>query len=1148
MGKAERQARRDARKNTSLSSALSSAQSTASYSSPKVASSIGIVSTANLPTVVKSISSGGGSSGGGSSSSNQVNIIQQQLQAAQQRQNELERQERLRQEEAKKAEIRKQILQNQILQESLRREAIAQEELRRIENQRRRILTAGGQKDVRILRDGNTGDRIQITNTNIDQVRRGVVNKQRVFEVKNLDTGETVVKTFERDKKTGRSVQTGGIVTTEARDEGFSQAEPEETRTGLQKVADKASQVASNVEKLILSKSKNYQIKNLDKERDEIYSKLTKVNEKYSDKELTEKEYNKYLSEVASLKNQYKTYFDKKQKILKDLPSKKTISNLEYSPIVGEEVLVLDKKDRTITTSINRGIDKATSKLINNKDVAKNTAILTLLVAGQAGYEFGKGIVMLPKTVKELVKNPSLIKQIPAVLKEEGAATGQLMKVSPIAGLVKLGAEVYLWTKGPGGAIKLTRKLFAQSSKLSKAFRGVKTSSLGIQSIKNVNKVGDIEIILQRGTKLKTNPKAVVKEFSVNNKLKKNPTLPKTTSKVEKEVLALVKKNGDIVTGSFARETLLRKQFSRVHKDLDIASKDIPGLIKLIKARYGNKASFKVKPNSVLVKINGKEIADLVALSKAEAGFIKQFGYKTINGLKIANPQAIIGGKANKLRTIKVGSSKGLDKTLKDLEKLTGQKLVGKASIKGAYGNTKKFNSQYLGKSGPLTTAQADLLVKNILNRNPKLKIERWLYATPWEIRTGKAQVRVSRLALKSEEGTILDLLRGRATLKASKPQIFVLPKQKIFKAGTKLTKSKTIPTKKGFVIPNFTSELEVVLGKGYIISRGKKLGVTLISGEKVPIIELKLTKLTPELRRELNLLDKLKNKLGTVKNKTQRQKLINEIDRKELSLNNKLKKKTGFDYFSRRPTRRVYPLKKKVVSRATKIRKVTRTKVKRVNRRPTTRKVRGRTRVTPRRTTPRRPTARRPTRTTRRPTARTPVPRRPRPRRPTPRRPRPRPPVPRPPKKPPIRRPSSKKKAPTTRGKGTTGYNVYVKSRGKYLKANRKPLSKRNALDRRAYVIDHSTSVRAKLRKIGKTKTLGKIKPKEVGARTKVKARNYRIVKGKRVYLQGTIIERKGKPRINTRGEKRGLTAARLVKQLNTPTKRKKRTVKRKK
>ena len=139
----------------------------------------------------------------------------------------------------------------------------------------------------------------------------------------------------------------------------------------------------------------------------------------------------------------------------------------------------------------------------------------------------------------------------------------------------------------------------------------------------------------------------------------------------------------------------------------------------------------------------------------------------------------------------------------------------------------------------------------------------------------------------------------------------------------------------------------------------------------------------------------------------------------------------------------------------------------------------------------------------------------------------------------------SNKKKSPKKRlirsrkiirnsKKPHEGYNVYVKVHGKFIKANTKPLSKTNAKDRRAYIIDHSTAATSKMIPIKKVKRLGSIKPKEFEARRKVKARNYRIVKGKKVPLLNTIIERRGKPRINTRGEKRGLSAARLIKKLN--------------
>jgi hypothetical protein len=133
------------------------------------------------------------------------------------------------------------------------------------------------------------------------------------------------------------------------------------------------------------------------------------------------------------------------------------------------------------------------------------------------------------------------------------------------------------------------------------------------------------------------------------------------------------------------------------------------------------------------------------------------------------------------------------------------------------------------------------------------------------------------------------------------------------------------------------------------------------------------------------------------------------------------------------------------------------------------------------------------------------------------------------------------KKEEKTKKKEKTDSYNVYVKSGGRFLKANTQPLSRVNAENRAAYVVDHSTAVTAKIRPARKVKRKGSILPREVGARSRIKARSYRIVKGKRVPLLNTIIEKRGKPRINTRGEKRGLTAARLVKQLNEVKKKKK-------
>ena len=470
--------------------------------------------------------------------------------------------------------------------------------------------------------------------------------------------------------------------------------------------------------------------------------------------------------------------------------------------------------------------------------------------------------------------------------------------------------------------------------------------------------------------------------------------------------------------------------------------------------------------------------------------------------------------------------------------------------------------------------------------------LERSMYFDP------DRTLRKSRLAAGAErvpeDGTLFDLLTGEASLfkRTPKPAVYVieefaekLPKTKEFasiirkikaavKIGkdpnvskaelAKLTRWQVTPSGKLKGIGSTTYqgglEREVTIAPGEVIKKVKKLGTLKVGDKRIPIYAIKIIrgkqkvsiiKRIEKVSDSISQLRKRKSKLKTPQAKKNIEKKI-QIKIKELD---KVKTKTATKEVKeflresrRRPSKRkkTYPVRRKAAARA-----VTRARARAKPRARARPKPRSRPRPKPRKPTPRKP---RPRKTTpRKPTPRKPTPRKPTPRKPTPRKPTPRKPVPRKPrptiraaprggKKKPIVRPRrGRKKTASTSRRKVKGYNVYVKSRKKYIKATRKPLSKKNAQDRRAYVVDHSTSARAKLRPVGrKYKSLGKIRPKEAGARNKIKARNYRIVKGKRVQIRNTIIERKGKPRINTRGEKRGLSAAKLVKELNKPIKKK--------
>ncbi len=112
-------------------------------------------------------------------------------------------------------------------------------------------------------------------------------------------------------------------------------------------------------------------------------------------------------------------------------------------------------------------------------------------------------------------------------------------------------------------------------------------------------------------------------------------------------------------------------------------------------------------------------------------------------------------------------------------------------------------------------------------------------------------------------------------------------------------------------------------------------------------------------------------------------------------------------------------------------------------------------------------------------------------------------------------------------------GYHSFAKQKGINRRLNKVPLSKKQATDLAAFVVDNSTSARGGIvRASGKTKKkpLTRI-PNNYFLKTRKKYRTFRIIKGQKVPLQNQFIERK-RNRIDTRGEKRGLSVAKIIKQ----------------
>jgi len=113
-------------------------------------------------------------------------------------------------------------------------------------------------------------------------------------------------------------------------------------------------------------------------------------------------------------------------------------------------------------------------------------------------------------------------------------------------------------------------------------------------------------------------------------------------------------------------------------------------------------------------------------------------------------------------------------------------------------------------------------------------------------------------------------------------------------------------------------------------------------------------------------------------------------------------------------------------------------------------------------------------------------------------------------------------------------GYHALFKKGNKFIRINRSPVTKNQALDLGARVVDRSLSATFKIKKTNR-----KAKPPQIRIsrnyfkNTQRKFRDFKIRKGKQVPLKNKFIERKGKPRLDTGGERRKIQASAVVARL---------------
>jgi len=131
------------------------------------------------------------------------------------------------------------------------------------------------------------------------------------------------------------------------------------------------------------------------------------------------------------------------------------------------------------------------------------------------------------------------------------------------------------------------------------------------------------------------------------------------------------------------------------------------------------------------------------------------------------------------------------------------------------------------------------------------------------------------------------------------------------------------------------------------------------------------------------------------------------------------------------------------------------------------------------------------------------------------------------------------KKKVSKKKGKPVEAFNVLGKVKGKFVKLNSLPLTKRDALSKGAFAVDNSTSATFKIEPIGKKEKVGKLLKGEKSyfTKNKKKFRGVRIKKGRKFKLTNKFIEKK-KKRIDTRGERKGLSVRKFIVRRSKPVK----------
>ena len=643
------------------------------------------------------------------------------------------------------------------------------------------------------------------------------------------------------------------------------------------------------------------------------YNELNKDNTNIKQKINTiNKTINKYNQKNEEIKNKY-NYKNKLTNKINDLNKQLNQSN---DTVYNEKINKIKNKSNLNTINTSKNLNK----IYSSKDFLKTTNFYQPKTPSERYKGWENSMLTKSYNLQDKAQKENNTKTIPRALKSIGLGIASVIPetlsfLTKPANKVQLESYKYLHPKtkfkpnvyetktkqpalthsqnkqiltnleknigymGIGETLPIGETINSALSKFNPDYLPIKKSPFGVETIKDVpfksGKLTDLELVKSgNGTKSfrDINPKKIVSELGDNVDMAKRqtPKLPKIKNYKLKKIINTLKNSDEVVSGSYAQSTLLKPEYARDIKDIDILSKDKQATLEKLKSALGEKnIIIKKQPTATTIvdKKTGKDLADIVEYKVGEGGFAKKFNPTKVNGINVVDAKARLGGKS-----IALSKNIHLEKTIPDIQQLTGNKvsLTGQQT-KGAFGWSFIDQAKNTGTKQTLTSAQQDLLKNDIFGNLSKEPItlgegrnandirSSSFYASPSDFLTKKPQVRASRLGVLSEnEASLDDFLSGNAQLR-KKPQIILFEDAKVSQVPENMKYEYNDALKKNQFTPEFynkyksflkkktatfkpfgnpTSEMEVLAPKGEVLQPKSKLGFTIINNKKVGIYE----------------------------------------------------------------------------------------------------------------------------------------------------------------------------------------------------------------------------------------------------------------------------------------------------------------------